>query len=286
MPKIAIVTDSTAYLSEEDKQRYTIYTVPLSISFGQETYREAVDIQTDVFYERMREEEELPTSSQPAIGEFISLYESLAETHDSIISIHLSGQISGTCQSAKSAGGMIEHATVYAVDSKITTYVQGQLVIQAAMMAEQGCSVDEILTTLERMIDRTNALFVVDDLTNLIKGGRISKFAGSMATFLKIKPVLTFEAGEIVPKEKIRTKKKAIAHIKRDFDEAVKQVDYPLQATIVHAQVDEEATELLTELQATYPEINFHMSYFGPVIGVHVGEGAIGITWTIDPNRE
>lgn len=94
---------------------------------------------------------------------------------------------------------MIEQATVYAVDSKITTYAQGQLVIQAAMMAEQGCSVDEILTTLERMIDRTNALFVVDDLTNLIKGGRISKFAGSMATFLKIKPVLTFEAGEIVP---------------------------------------------------------------------------------------
>lgn len=283
--KIAIVTDSTAYLNDIDKQKYVIHTVPLAVSFGQETYREGIDIQCEAFYQRMRESKELPTSSQPAVGDFITLYESLAQTHDAIISIHLSSHISGTFQSAKSASTLINKVAIHVVDSQLTVDAQGQLAIQAAKMAKEGYSVDAILERLTTMIQYTNALFVVDDLTNLIKGGRISKFSGNLATALKIKPVLTFSDGELQLSEKIRTKRKALAHIQHVFGQTLDQCELPLKASIIHVNIESEAVAYRQQLAHAYPNVEFEISTFGPVIGVHVGEGALGVVWTVDWDR-
>lgn len=282
---VAVVTDSTAYLTDEQYAELDVRKVPLSCIFGTDVYKEEVDITTEEFFLKVREADELPTSSQPTVGDLTTTYQELGKTHDAIISIHLSSKISGTFQNAYSVANSIEDVKVYPYDSGLAAAGQAFFVVEAAKMAKQGKSVEEILARLDEMKEALDSLFVVDDVTNLVKGGRLSKTKGNLATLLKIKPVLTFEDGEIVPFDKIRTKKKALKRIEDVFGEAVKASDKPLQATVVHAFSEEEGRAFKARLEEKFPEVRFNFSFFGPVIGVHVGEGCLGFAWTIDPDR-
>lgn len=283
--RIAIVTDSTAYLNKEEYEQDGIYFVPLSCIFGKEVFKEEVDITSDEFFEKVRESEKLPTSSQPTVGDFTTLYEELQADFDEVISIHLSSRISGTYQNAFNVAKSMDSITVYPVDSGLAGAGLAFQVKEAARLAKKGESVNTIIDRLEEMKTITDIYFVVDDVTNLIKGGRISKAAGGVATLLKIKPVLTMRAGEIIPQDKIRTKKKAMRKMENLFDEAVKNAHYPLQATVVHAYTEAEAREFMQQLEEKYPTVRFNFSFLGPVVGVHTGEGAIGMSWTKDYSR-
>lgn len=280
--RIAIVTDSTAYLSEEDYERGNVYSVPLSCIFKDGAYREGVDMTTEEFFEKVRTVSELPTSSQPTVGDFTGVYEILQKEYDAIISIHLSSKISGTYQNSHTVARSIGDINVYPVDTELTAAGQAFLVREASKMASEDKTVQEIIDHLEAMKKITELYFVVDDLTNLIKGGRLSKAAGGFATLLKIKPVLTLKAGEIVPYDKIRTKKKALKKIESLFEEAIEKADYPIKATVIHAYSEEEGLAFKARLEKNFPNIPFEMSYVGPVIGVHAGEGAVGLAWTED----
>lgn len=283
--RIAIVTDSTAYLNQEEYKQEGIFYVPLSCIFGKEIYKEEVDITTEEFFQKVNESEQLPTSSQPTVGDFTALYESLKNEYDAIISIHLSSRISGTYQNAFSVAKSMEGISVYPFDSGLAAAGLAFQVKEAARLAKQGESVNTIIERLEDLKNVTDIFFVVDDLTNLIKGGRISKTAGGAATLLKIKPVLTMRAGEIVPQDKIRTKKKALKKMESLFEESVKNAHYPIQATVVHAYCEDEARAFLNQLEEKYPTVRFNFSFLGPVVGVHTGEGAIGMSWTKDYSR-
>lgn len=283
--RIAIVTDSTAYLTDAQYQKLNVRKVPLSCVFDSEVYKEEVDITTEEFFLKVREVKELPTSSQPTIGDFTAVYQELGKTHDAIISIHLSSKISGTFQNAYSVAQSLEDVAVYPYDSGIAAAGQAFFVIEAAKMAQQGKSAEAILACLDQMKEAMDAYFVVDDVTNLVKGGRLSRTKGNLATLLKIKPVLTFEDGEIVLFDKIRTKKKALRRIEEVFEEAVEQAEVPLQATVLHAYSEKAGREFKERLENKFPNIRFHFSFFGPVIGVHVGEGALGVVWTVDTDR-
>ncbi|OJF93096.1 DegV family protein [Alkalibacterium sp. 20] len=280
--RTAIVTDSTAYLNKEEYEKDNVYFVPLSVIFKNEVFKEEVDITSNEFFEKVRECEQLPTSSQPTVGELTTLYQELQDDYDAIISIHLSGRISGTFQNAYSVANSLEGITIYPYDSELAGAGQAFLVRAAMKLAKEGQSINAIIDELDKIKKELEIYFIVDDLTNLIKGGRLSRAAGGVATALKIKPVLTFRAGEIVAYDKIRTKKKALRKIEGLLEESVLNKDYPIVATIVHAYCEEEAQAFKEHLEIKFPTVRFTSSFLGPVVGVHTGEGAIGMSWTKD----
>ncbi|AMW98127.1 DegV family protein [Rummeliibacillus stabekisii] len=274
----AIVTDSTAYLSEDEIKDLNIHVVPLSVIFEGESYEEGVDLDVGTFYKKVREEKELPKTSQPPIGKFVSLFEKLAKDYDEVVTIHLSSGISGTYQGAVQAGEMVKNLDVHGFDSEIACYVQGFYVIEAGEMAKQGASAKEIIAKLEEVKKTVRAYFMVDDLAHLQRGGRLSAASALIGGLLQVKPILHFQDKVIVPFEKIRTRKKALKRIEDLLCEDV-SVHPNIKASVIHGNCEEEGKEWMRILQEKYPSVEFTLSYFGPVIGTHLGEGSLGLGW-------
>lgn len=274
--KTAVVTDSTAYIPKDLREKLNIHMIPLSVIFGNETYREEVEITASEFFEEVKNRE-LPTTSQPPVGEFVQLFEQLSKDYDSVVSIHLSSGISGTFQGAVSAGEMVENIDVFAFDSEISCMVQGFYVLEAAQMAQAGKGPEEIMSRLEEMKKTLYAYFMVDDLSHLQRGGRLSSAQALIGSLLQVKPLLHFQDKKIVPFEKIRTRKKAMRRMVDLLAEASAGEQY--RAVIIHANREQEANEWKKELEAELPNVEFVISYFGPVIGTHLGEGSMGLGW-------
>ncbi|WP_284037987.1 DegV family protein [Neobacillus sp. 114] len=276
--KTAIVTDSTAYIPTELLDKWNIHMIPLNVIFGNEVYWEEVDIHWQQFYEEVKIKD-LPTTSQPPIGQFVELFERLAaEGCDAVISIHLSSGISGTYQGSVTAGTMVEGIKVYSFDSEISCMVQGFYALEAAEWASRGMDPQRIIARLEELKSTAHAYFMVDDLSHLQRGGRLSGAAALIGSLLQVKPLLHFVDKAIVPFEKIRTRKKAMKRIADLLGEdAMGGGRY--QAVVIHANREEEALEWKKELEALYPNVNFTIGYFGAVIGTHLGEGAMGMGW-------
>ncbi|KRM59267.1 hypothetical protein C5L31_000842 [Secundilactobacillus malefermentans] len=283
--KIAVVTDSTSYLSKDEVDRYHIHVVPIPVIMDGRSIDEGVDISTSDFYERLRTTQSFPSTSQPPLGEMITLYNKLAdEGYDAVISIHLASTISGFVNQLKNIAPTIENIKVIPYDSQITVKLMGYLAIEASKMAEQGKDVDEILTHLDDIRDSMDELFIVDDLQNLVRGGRLSNASAFIGSVLKIKPLLTFDdqTHEIVAFEKVRSRKKALARVETLFEEAQQKVDYPLRALVIHANDEAAGKTWRDTIQAKYPDMTVDFSYFGPVIGTHLGEKALALAWLKD----
>lgn len=275
---IAVVTDSTAYLTPEERTRYNIRMIPLSVNLEDGSYEEEVEITASEFYDKVRGAKTFPKTTQPPVGKFVQLFEELSKDYDEVISIHLSSGISGTYQGAVQAGDMVEGIKVHTFDSEISCAPQGFYVVKAAQMAQEGASAQEIMDKLEEMKNSMDAYFIVDDLSHLQRGGRLSSAAALVGGLLQVKPILNFENKVIVPFEKIRTKKKALRRVEEILAKEAAKYDQ-LQATIIHANCESEAKEWMEQLSSAYPNIHFNISYFGPVIGTHLGEGALGLGW-------
>jgi DegV family protein with EDD domain len=276
--KTAIVTDSTAYIPADLRAKHHIYMISLNVIFGNESYQEEVEIKVDQFYDEVKNTKDLPLTSQPAIGEFVELYEKLAKEYDAVVSIHLSSGISGTYQGAVAAGDMVDGIDVHVFDSEISCMIQGFYVLEAAEMATEGKGPQEIIARMNEIKNTDRAYFMVDDLSHLQRGGRLSSAQAIVGSILQVKPVLHFVDTKIVPFEKIRTRKKAVKRIFDLFDEDASQ-QVPMRAVVIHANREAEAEELKKELTLKYPHVEFFLSYFGPVIGTHLGEGALGLGW-------
>ncbi|MFJ7950737.1 DegV family protein [Lysinibacillus sp. NPDC096418] len=277
--RTAVVTDSTAYTTPEERSRLNIRMIPLSVNIAGELFAEEVDITASEFYNKVRGTKEFPKTTQPPIGEFVALYEELSKDYDEVVSIHLSSGISGTYQGAVQAGEMVEGIDVFAFDSEISCAVQGFYVLRAAEMAAEGASAKEIMDALVDMQQSVRAYFIVDDLAHLQRGGRLSSAAALIGGLLQVKPVLHFVDKVIVPFEKIRTRKKALKRAEELLAEDANKYE-AMDAVVIHGNCKEEAEVWMAQLAASYPDINFKLSYFGPVIGTHLGEGAMGLGWT------
>jgi len=277
--KIAVMTDSTAYIPSELREQHHIHMVPLSVVFDDVSYREEIDLTTEEFYQKMKESDELPTTSQPAVGDIVAKLEELANDYDAVISIHLSARISGTHQAVESVGEMMkDDIKVYALDSELSALPQGLLALSAAEMAKQDYTPEEIMEHLTEMKDRIRAYFMVDDLTNLHRGGRLSNAQALIGSLLQIKPILHFVDGVIVPFEKIRTRKKAILRIQEMLEEDIKK-DKVAKIVFIHGNDEQAALDLKEQIAKKHPDIESMIGYFGPVIGTHLGEKSLGISW-------
>ncbi|MCM3691753.1 DegV family protein [Neobacillus niacini] len=275
--KTAVVSDSTAYIPKEIREKWNIHMIPLNVIFGNEAYQEEVDITAEQFYMQVKEKE-LPTTSQPPIGQYVELFETLSKDYDAVISIHLSSGISGTFAGAVTASTMVENIKVYPFDTEVSCMPQGLYAIEAAKMAQDGVETEKIMSRLEELKKTARAYFMVDDLSHLQRGGRLSSAQAIIGSLLQVKPLLHFENKVIVPFEKIRTRKKAMKRIADLLGEDAASGE-PYQAVIIHANRKEEAVEWQSELESLYPNVEFSLSYFGPVIGTHLGEGAMGLGW-------
>ncbi len=275
--KTAIVTDSTAYLPPYIVEKLDIHVIPLTVTIDGQAYEEEVDLTSADFYNKVRGEGPLPKTSQPPVGKFVELFESLKTDHDAIISIHLSSGISGTYAGAVQAGEMTEGIDVRAFDSELSCYMQGFYVIRAAEMAKEGAGPAEIMVELYEMKKTMRAYFMVDDLAHLQRGGRLSGAQALIGGLLQVKPILHFHDKVIVPFEKIRTRKKAMKRIADLLAEDAEKM--PLEAAIIHANQPEEADAWKAELSERLPNVHFTISHFGPVIGTHLGEGSMGLGW-------
>jgi DegV family protein with EDD domain len=251
--------------------------IPLHVIFGNEVYHEEIDITWSQFYEEVKTKD-LPTTSQPPIGQFVELFEQLSKEYDAVICVHLSSGISGTFQGANTASTMVEGITVYPFDSEISCMVQGFYAIEAAKLAAQGVDADTIMARLDELKQTACAYFMVDDLMHLQRGGRLSSAQAFIGSLLKVKPLLHFENKVIVPFEKIRTRKKALGRIADLLGEDASSGG-KYQAVVIHANREEEAKEWRDELAAKYPNVEFTIGYFGAVIGTHLGEGSMGMGW-------
>jgi len=278
---IAIVTDSTGYIPDDLLKKYNIYTIPLSVVFGEESYREDIDITTEQFYKKIKETKELPSTSQPSIGSFVQLFEQLSESYDAVISVHLSKRFSGTYDVAVSAGKMVDNIQVYAFDSALSTMPQGLFAIAASELAAEGKLADEIITYLETMKEKTFAYFMVEDLSHLERGGRLNKGQALIGSLLNIKPILHIVDGLIIPFEKIRTRKKALNRIMSMLEKDVQEKEVK-RVVFIHANNLAKAEEMQKDFLEKYPEMETIMSHFGPVIGTHLGEGSLGVAWQIE----
>lgn len=275
MGKLHIVTDSTCDLPPELVKRHGLTVVPLAVRFGEEVYREGVEISVAEFYARMRDIKPLPATSQPTAGDFLEVYRKLTASGDQVLSIHISGDISGTLNSALTAKEQLPGADITILDSRFASTGLGILVLEAAEQAAMGKSLPAILERLNKVIPRQLAYFVVDDLEHLKRGGRIGAAQAALGSLLQLKPVLVFKDGHIELQEKVRTKRKALERIVELFAERVG--DKPARVCVAHADAEAEGQAFLKVMRDRFPKADFIFAQFGAVIGTHVGPGTIGV---------
>lgn len=288
--KIAVVTDSTAYLTTEEARENNINVVPIPLIIDGKSYREGIDITTEDFYQKLATSESFPSTSQPPLGELMTLYQRLAdEGYEAVISIHLTAAISGLMNTVHQlAEQMADTIKIVPFDSHLTVKMMGHEALEAARLIQAGDDLDTIISKLEAYRDTFNNVFVVDDLQNLVRGGRLSNASAFVGSILKIKPLLTMHTANyaIEAFEKVRSMKKAKLRCEQIFTDDVATLDYPVKAMVLHANAPEAGQQWLEKLQADHPEVSFELSYFGPVIGTHLGQGALALAWMQDTDKQ
>jgi DegV family protein with EDD domain len=274
---VKIVTDSTADLPQGLAQELDIAVVPLNVHFGEEeTFLDWIDLNSDSFFEKLKTSEVMPRTSQPSPADFEAVYKRLAENGDTIISLHISAQLSGTYQSATIAKSMLEGMDIELVDSKVTSMGLGIVVIEAARAAKAGKSRDEIMSQVYDQLTRVRVYFGVDTLEFLQRNGRIGKAAAMLGGLLSVKPLLTLVDGGIVPKEKVRGKAKLLERLVSIVAEDM-GADVKGKAVILHGNDLEGALKLKEKLEAKYNFSEVIISALGAVIGTHTGPGVLGV---------
>jgi len=280
MAKIAIVTDSTADMPLSFYEENDVTMVPLVVRFGEEMYKDWVEMPPGKFYAKLKSTDILPKTSQPSVQDFIEAYEKHADC-DHIFSIHLSSKLSGTYQSADIASQNV-NVPVTIIDGKMASIGTAFIVRKLVDARKEGKSLDEMKEIAEELIHKTRVIFCVDTLKYLELGGRIGKASALVGTLLNIKPILTLDDGIVVPLKKVKGRKK----LYKEIIEAMKQAGAEnLKVGILHADAPETVTEL--EEQMRSEGLNYEVitrSEIGSVIGTYVGPGTFGVVFYPETN--
>lgn len=276
--KIVVVTDSSAYIPKGALEGLNVSVIPLWLIWDDERFRDGVDIDPPTFYRRLKESRTLPTSSQPSPGEFAAFFRQVAAEADAIISVLVSSKISGTIASAQAAQAQLPELTIRIVDSLSSSMGLGMVVLAAARAAAAGRSLDEVVAAAEGMRERMHFLFMVDTLEYLHRGGRIGGARRLLGTALRVKPILQFRDGKIESLTQARTKRKAIIRILEIVEERLGGKGMAEAAVVdIDAPGDGDAVAEMIVERFGAPVV--HRSTVSPVVGIHVGPGAIGIAF-------
>ena len=277
---IKIVTDSTSYIADEYIKKYDIKLVSLNVIINGVSSRE-LDIENEVFYEEIKNSKEIPKSSQPIPEEMLNTFREIVEDGDSIVGIFLSSKMSGTYSNANMIKDMIledyPDADIHILDSKTNCMQMGFAVIEAARAASEGKSINEVINAANHVINNSRFLFTPETLEYLKKGGRIGGAAALFGNVLQIKPILTVVNGETSVFKKVRTRKKAIEEIVKTVLEEIESKGLG-DIVVHHINCQEDGLKLAKALENKLGK-KVDIQSIGPVIGVHVGPGSIGIAY-------
>lgn len=272
---IKIVTDTTCDLPPDWLSRYNITTVPINIQFGLETYREGETIDPETFYRRISSEGQLPTTSQPSVGQFKAVYEALAADGNEILSIHVTSKLSGTCQTATlTANQLDDKIKVTVLDSLTGSVGLGLMVREAAQLVEAGLSVAEIVARLQARRSQIGVFIMLKDLRYARMSGRVGRLKETLVSLLNVKPIVGVEAGALVPLERVRGQKKGFERMLALAEETVGSA--PVHVGAAHALDRAEAEALLAQVKTRLNCQDTFIADLALSLAVHFGPGAVG----------
>ncbi|CAG9608204.1 DegV family protein [Pseudoneobacillus rhizosphaerae] len=277
MKKIAWVTDSTAFIDEELHSHPDVYVIPLTIVLDGQEYLDGIDLTPHELYLRLKTLTNPPKTSQPAVGEFVTLYEDLAKKYDMIVSVLLSSKLSGTVSSSQQAAQLVD-IPVVTIDSKILTYPLSALVKMGLRELQADGDVESVIKYLEAQTDKTETYVLIGSLEQLHRSGRMNGVQFFLGSMLNVKPIICIKDGKLETKEKTRSEKKA----KEKITELLRSSNAksPIkEAYILYGLNPEEALRWKKDLEQSFPEIDFLTCPLCATIGVHAGENTLGISW-------
>ncbi len=282
MNKVMVVTDSTANIPPELLNGNPVVSAPLQVIWGNEIFRDGIDIQAQEFYERLAVDKVMPSTSQVTPEEFKSIYSRLISEGYDILSIHISGKLSGTLDSATQAKRAFPNAKIELVDSNSTSMALGFQVLSAARMAETGASLEECKTVALKAAKHSGVYFALSTLEFLHRGGRIGGAQAFLGNMLNLKPLLEIRDGRIEAVERVRTLAKATDRLLDLVEEKIKDEPGPIRLCAVHANALKEAESLLERAVHRFsPSLitDAVLSTVSPVLGTHAGPGALGLVY-------
>ncbi|HEY2371180.1 MAG TPA: DegV family protein [Gaiellaceae bacterium] len=278
----AIVLDSTADFADAQQQHANWRVVPLYVNFGTESYKDGVDLTAHQFYERLRTSPELPTTSQPTPGDFLAVYEELAQQYERILSLHIASNLSGTFQSAGTAAAQLGGDRVRTIDSESASVAISMLALAIQRRLDRGTTDEEIDVLVARYLAEHGLLFTVDTLEFLARGGRIGRAKAFAGQLMNVKPILSISNGEVLPVKRVRGNRKAFQEF---IDALVSRTSdaTELRVGIAHADAPARMTELEKMVRDLRPNAQIEMeTSLGAVIGAHAGPGTVGFFWFTD----
>jgi DegV family protein with EDD domain len=273
-PAVAIITDSTSDLVPRVAAQHGIITVPLNVHFGDDVYRDQVDITTDEFMRRMANATRLPTTSQPSVGAFEAAFREAANKYDQAVCVLISSRLSGTIQSATIAAQNVQDLIkIEIVDTFNVSYGLGFQVLRAAELAGQGLGAREIATQLRSEVNAYHIVFFVETLEHLRRGGRIGKAAPLVGSLLQLRPLLRIDEGQVVPFERTRTRSKAIDALVA-FGNSFSAIE---ELAIIYNTTPDDARNLSERVAPLTPHRPVTVAQLGPVVATHIGPDVLGL---------
>jgi DegV family protein with EDD domain len=267
----AVVTDSTADLPAEWRDRYRIEIVPLKVLFGTETFRDRVDITDEQFFARLAASTSLPTTSAPSPGEFAEVYRRLAKDHDGCISIHIGAQLSATAEAARVGAEAVEGFQVNVIDSETVSMPIAFL----CRIAAECSTLAEATEAVKARVPKARVLALLDTLRYVEMGGRVSRAQAMIGTMLDLKPLLLVADREIKSVDRVRTRSRAIPRMVAFF-----RTEMPVETlAVMHAQAPDEAEQIAGALRRELPDLDIPIGQIGCVLGTHTGPGALGLVY-------
>ncbi len=269
--RFAVVTDSTADLPDAWRDRYDVAVVPLKVLFGNETFRDRVDMTDEQFFARLASSTRLPTTSAPSPGEFAEVYERLAKDHEGCISIHIGAQLSATAEAARVGAQAVDGFKVNVIDSQTVTMPMAFL----CRVAAESDTLEGATAAVEERVSRCRVLALLDTLRYIEMGGRVSRAQAMIGTMLDLKPLLLVADRAIKPVDRVRTRSRAIPRMLDHF-----RHDLPVEHVgVVHAQAPDEAEEIAAGLRTDLPGQEVTIGQIGCVLGTHTGPRALGLVY-------
>ncbi|HKV87872.1 MAG TPA: DegV family protein [Candidatus Dormibacteraeota bacterium] len=269
--RFAVVTDSTADLPDEWRDRYGIEVVPLKVVFGTETFRDRIDISHEEFFRRLTASTKLPTTSAPSPGDFAEVFKRLATEYEACISIHIGAQLSATAEAARVGAQQVDGFPVTVIDSGTVTMPIAFL----CRVAAESASVEEATAAVEERVPKCRVLALLDTLRYLEMGGRIGRAQAAIGTMLDLKPLLLVVDREIKPVDRVRTRSRAIPRMIEHF-----RGDLPVEhMAVMHAQAADEAEQIAADLRKEFPDAEIPIGQIGSVLGTHTGPKAMGLVY-------
>ena len=276
--RIAVVTDSTAYIPSELVDKYQISVIPQILMMGKESWLDGVEIDPPTFYQKLKTSPSFPSSSQPNAASFQELFSELAQESTGIVAILISDELSGTLDSARAAAANLPDIPIEIVDSRGTSMMLGFPVLAAAQAAADGGDLQTVADAARALIGKTHVYFVVDTLEYLHRGGRIGAASKLLGSALNLKPILEISDGIVKPLTKVRTRQKALSKLfdllKEQFEEGDR-----IHMAVLNVAAPDQAAVLKEQLAIAFQPVEIMVTECSPVVGAHAGPGTVGVAF-------